>query len=436
MLPVFRYVPNRGIAASKVSQWVSPRRVVRSHQIRYQSTEPSAPKGPRMAHVEGDIAGNPNAVVLSKRIPENFLQDTLKPHLESQILESIHIYNPGELVKIVQAYSKIQDRANNLTKKLVDTVVYRMDNFEPHDLVDIIVPMYRIAPEEDELFQAIGERVEQLLEHFNALNLVAIIRIFNKRKTKNFHLLDKVLPILKKQLTIYDDAELCEMLLSIGTSGDGVKDMDILLVLLPEILTRYDGIPLLEHLNNVYALTKLKVIHTDYMTRVADGLKEPDVGPNLPLKYISRTAWIYRRCNKFELVRDTLLPLISQKKEFFNPGEFARLAQCIPLKDNAAMIEVQQYLRGKIEEMGRQDLIFYLLGNILLETLEEREADGTVLREILKIFREEEDNFKPEEIERITIALRTSPKYKHVLDLLPMSWYEQLKYFLDVNFQE
>jgi len=418
-----RVVESHVLGCSRITTWGS------NGQVRFQTTEAAGEPSAGSAQE----AGPGNAVVMSKRIPDNFIKDTLKPHLEAQILEAIHIYVPGELVKIVQAYVKIQDRAPNLTKKLVDTVVYRMSSFDPIDIIDILIPIYRIAPDEDELYDAMAERIEQVLDDFNALNLVAIIRVYNKRKTKNFKLLDKVLPILKKLLSNYDDAELCEMLLSIGTSGDGVKDMDILIVLLPEILKRYDSIPLIEHLNNVYALTKLKVIHAQYLQRVAKDMADPQVGPDLPTKFICRTVWIYRRCNQFNLVKDTLMPLIRDSKQDFSCADFARLAQAMPSEDNGVLKEVQDSLRQSLQDMGRQELIFFLLGSIHLENLERFEEPGSLLSEIMTVIRDEEDNFRAEEVEHITIALRTSKKYMHLLDILPPSWYENIKYYLKIN---
>eukprot|EP00397_Hematodinium_sp_SG-2012_P027109 GEMP01028463.1.p1 GENE.GEMP01028463.1~~GEMP01028463.1.p1 ORF type:complete len:417 (+),score=40.78 GEMP01028463.1:183-1433(+) len=378
-------------------------------------------------------AQSSNAVVLSKRVPEDFIKDTLKPHLESQILESIHIYVPAELVKISQAYVKIRDRPANLTQKLCDTVKYRMSSFDPIDIIDCLAPLYRINPDDDELYDVMAERIEQLLNEFNALNLVAIIRVYNKRKQKNFKLLHRALPILKNLLAKYDDAELCEMLLSIGASGDGVKDMDIMLVLLPEILKRSESIPLVEHLNNLWALSKLKLLHRPYLERVAKELENPKIGPDLPPKYLCRITWVYRKCGCFDLVSDTLMPLIRDSKNDFSTSEFARLSQAMPPSNNDVLKEVQSTLRMQIPEMGRQELVYLMLGSIHLGNLEVKETEGALLSEIMKVIREEQDNFRPEEVERIAIMLRTSEKYSHLLDSLPTSWYESVRFFLECH---
>ena len=46
------------------------------------------------------------AVVLSQRLPEDFVENTLLPHLESQLLYNVHIYTPAELTQIAKAYCK------------------------------------------------------------------------------------------------------------------------------------------------------------------------------------------------------------------------------------------------------------------------------------------------------------------------------------------
>merc|ERR1719384_960123 len=59
-----------------------------------------------------------NAVVLSKRLPKDFVENTLLPHIESQLLDSIHVYTPAELAQISRAYAKQDVRQRVLCKKL------------------------------------------------------------------------------------------------------------------------------------------------------------------------------------------------------------------------------------------------------------------------------------------------------------------------------
>jgi hypothetical protein len=61
------------------------------------------------------------AVVLSKRLPEDFIENTLMPHLESQMLYNIHVYTPAELTQIARAYSNsAKFRNSKLPKSVVE----------------------------------------------------------------------------------------------------------------------------------------------------------------------------------------------------------------------------------------------------------------------------------------------------------------------------
>ena len=55
---------------------------------------------------EARQADKDRAVVLSQRLPEDFVENTLLPHLESQLLYNVHIYTPAELTQIAKAYCK------------------------------------------------------------------------------------------------------------------------------------------------------------------------------------------------------------------------------------------------------------------------------------------------------------------------------------------
>jgi len=160
----------------------------------------------------------------------------------------------------------------------------------------------------------------------------------------------------------------------------------------------------------------------------------PKIGPDLPPKYLCRITWIYRKCGCFGLVRDFLMPLIRDSRNDFSTSEFARLSQAIPPEEvTPVMAEVQSTLRTQLSEMGRRELLYFMLGSIHLGNLEVEETPGSLLHECMQVVRDEQDNFKPEEVERMTIMLRTSEKYCHLLDLLPQSWYESVKFFLKSN---
>ena len=57
-----------------------------------------------------------------KRLPDDYMQNTLLPHLEHQLLYNIHVYGPGELARIARAYTTIPYKQKSLSKKLSEQV--------------------------------------------------------------------------------------------------------------------------------------------------------------------------------------------------------------------------------------------------------------------------------------------------------------------------
>ena len=56
--------------------------------------------------------------------------------------------------------------------------------------------------------------------------------------------------------------------------------------------------------------------------------------------------------------------------------------------------------------MGRKEAVCLVLESIHLGNLEVEQAEGTLLSEVMKVIRDEQDNFRPEEVERIALVLR------------------------------
>merc|ERR1740117_1232091 len=126
-----------------------------------------------------------------------------------------------------------------------------------------------MAPGDDELFEILEKRIISKLEDFSALNLMGLIRIFNKRASKHHDFLSTVLPRLRKLLEDYEALELSEMLVSMAQSPEAANDMDILMTLVPEIERRYAEVSLVQAINNAWALTQLKVVHPRILDLVA-----------------------------------------------------------------------------------------------------------------------------------------------------------------------
>lgn len=371
------------------------------------------------------MQGGGKGLVLSKRLPEDFVENTLKPHLESQLLSNIHAYTPAELAKIARAYSKQDGIQYALCKKLVDTVKWRIDGFEAVDIIDIMSSMWAMAPGDDELFQVIEQRIIKKLEDFSALNLMGLIRIFNKRASKHHDFLSTVLPRLRKLLEDYEALELSDILVSMAQSPEASADMDILFTLVPEIERRYSEVSLVHSINNIWALTQLKVVHTRLLDQVAADLSNTKKSQDLTPAYMARITWVYRRCNVWDKVSAVILPLLKSAAAEFRCGEFARLAQALP-EEQALLHRIGGVLRQSIDEMGRKDFMFFFLGCVHGEILEPASKDlkdpDALVSQCLNYVFEEQDNFKREEVQRIIFLLQHAKNYSHLLDALPVSW--------------
>jgi len=385
--------------------------------------------GTRCASASAEEAGgeehDPKAVVMVKRLPEDYVENTLRPHLESQLLDNIHVYNPAELAKISRAYAKQEVRQRVLVQKLADTVKDRITAFEAVDIIDILGALWTLIPQDDELFEVLEERILKKIDDFTALNFIGIIRIYNKRASKHHDLLAKVVPRLRELLGNYEAIELSEMLVSMAQSSDAAADMDTLMTLVPEIERRYNEVSMVHCINNIWALTQLKMAHQGLLTRVAEDLKNTTKTKDLTPGYMARIAWVYRRCNAWDMVAESMLPLIRGTAAEFRCGDFARLAQALP-EERAMLQRIADLLRQTLADMGRKEFLLFTVGCVHGELMEdqpaaERERDSLASACIAYI-REDQDNFKRDEVQKIVYMLWYAKRYRHLLDELPASW--------------
>lgn len=362
--------------------------------------------------------------MLSKRLPEDFVEHTLMPHLESQLLDSIQAYTPAELAQIARIYAKQEIRQKVLCQKLSDTVKFRITAFEAVDIVDIMGPLWTMIPYDDELYEMLERRIIEKIDDFTALNFMGIIRVYNKRAEKHHELLSKVLPRIKELLQNYEAVELSEMLMSMALSGDAKADMDILMTLVPEIERRYGEVSLVHAVNNVWALTQLKMRHESLLQRVADDLKNETKTSNLPPGFMARIAWVYRRCNAWDMVKDALLPLIKSTAGQFKCGEFARLAQALP-EERQLLLQIANMLQSSMAEMGRKDFMLFFIGCVhgeLLRVPMPGQERCALTEACMDYAREEQDNFKRDEVQKVVYMLHHAQAYRPLVEQLPASW--------------
>lgn len=278
-----------------------------------------------------------SGVVLSKRVPEEFIQNTLLPHLEERMRMSIHIYTPAQLVQVARSYSKYtmdrDDRgAGPLVDKLTETIKYRMPGFEAIDIIDILPAMLHLCPNDDELFSMLADRMKLKIDDFNALNLVGVVRTYLKRGDVNI-VKEILLPRLIESLKTYDPVEVAEMLVAIGkataTDMSLSGDVHILQCLIPELEPNFAQLPLVVQLNVVWSLAKMNVNHPSFRSSVIDRfLSDEKLLSDMPSKLLAKSCWIFARIGAFKSdpeLLDKILPILSENRALFNGNEFARL---------------------------------------------------------------------------------------------------------------
>jgi len=359
-----------------------------------------------------------SGVVLSKRVPEEFIQNTLLPHLEERMRMSIHIYTPGQLVQVARSYSKYtmdrDDRgAGPLVEKLTETIKYRMPGFEAIDIIDILPAMLQLCPNDDELFSMLADRVKTKIDDFNALNLVGVVRSYLKRGDVRI-VKEILLPRLIESLKTYDPAEVAEMLIAIGrataTDMSLSGDVHMLQCLIPELEPNFPHLPLLVQLNVVWSLAKMNVNHSLFRSVVIDRfISEPKLASDLPTKLLAKSAWIFARIGAFKSdpkLLDIFLPVITNNRALFNGSEFARLVMAFSdvaeiqtdlvamgnrLIESLTCEEEMERETGSSSRKQRQEVMMILSGM-------QRLGHKSNLKPVWDFIQKEESKFEPSEI--------------------------------------
>jgi hypothetical protein len=390
-----------------------------------------------------------SGVVLSKRVPEEFIQNTLLPHLEERMRSSIHVYTPTQLVQVTRSYAKYaadrEDRgAGPLIEKLFETVKYRMPGFEAIDIIDILPSALMLAPEDDELFGMIADRMNEKIDDFNALNLVGGVRVYLKRGDVQI-VKDLLLPRLIESLKSYDSIEIAEMLIAIGqATGTDVSlsgDVHILQCLVPEVEQKFDELPLVVQLNCLWALAKLNVNHKLMRDTVVSRFCDPKLVADLPTKVLSKAIWIFGRIGAWKdssALLETILPVVKTNRSLFNASEFGRivmgLSQIPQARDD--LVAVANRLvesLGSQEEMdrepetstrrSRQEVMMTLSGLERLGMISGPNA--SILKPVEAFLVKEQNKFEPNEIQQLVSLFHRGPN-DAIIDssLFPATWKE------------
>merc|ERR1712224_974902 len=103
----------------------------------------------------------------------------------------------------------------------------------------------------------------------------------------------------------------------------------------------------------------------------------------------------------------------------------SRIAQALP-EQRDLLQRIADLLRLSLEDFGRQDFLFFLLGCVHGELLEtssaEERSPSSLVATCLNYIKDEQDNFKRDEVQKIVYLLWHAKKYSTLVDELPMSW--------------
>jgi hypothetical protein len=390
-----------------------------------------------------------SGVVLSKRVPEEFIQNTLLPHLEERMRVSIHVYTPTQLSQVARSYAKYtmdrEDRgAGPLVEKLSETIKYRMPGFEAVDIIDVLPALLQIRPEDDELFSMIADRIRVKIDDFNALNLVGVVRVYLKRGDVNV-VKDILLPRLMESLKTYDTVEVAEMLTAIGqaTSTDLSLsgDVHILQCLIPELETRFDELPFVIQLNVVWALAKMSVNHALFREALVTRFIEGKASRDLPTKIFAKAVWVMGRIGVLkeqpEIIVSAIVPVVRDSRGLFTAPEFARLVMALAevgelrddliaigtrLTESFTSLEELDREAGSSTRKTRQDVIMLLSGLERLGLV--RSGNDKLTKPLVDFIQKEENKFEPTEVQSIVGIFHGQPHEAAVLDNFPKTWKE------------
>ena len=389
-----------------------------------------------------------SGVVLSKRVPEEFIQNTLLPHLEERMRSSIHVYTPSQLVQVARSYAKYtadrEDRgAGPLIEKLFETVKYRMPGFEAADIIDILPSALALTPDDDELFGMLSDRMREKIDDFNALNLVGVVRVYLKRGDVQL-VKELFLPRLLESLKDYDTIEIAEMLIAIGqATGTDVSlqgDVHVLQCLVPELEQKFDDLPLVVQLNCVWALAKMKVNHKLMRDTVVGRLCDAQLVSDLPTKVLAKAVWIFGRLGAWKenpSLLTAILPVVKQSRSMFNGPEFARLIlglSSVPeaREDLVAMANRLCEALGSEEELerepdtstrkSRQEVMMVLSGFERLGLI--KGPEDPRLAAMKNFIEKEQNKFEPVEIHQLVSLFHRGANDAVIDTMFPATWKE------------
>ena len=391
-------------------------------------------------------------VAVSSRLPEEFIVETLIPHMDRLISRYIVAHTPAMLTQLVTAYATYTDYRKSgqntgpIIERLMDTIKYRMAGYSASDIVSSLPSCLLLAADDTELFEMFADRIQELKSDFSALNLLGIVRVYSKLGKsflKPVH--EWMVPALVEVIQSYDNQELTDIFISLAnassTDASLSGDVHALFALVPEMERRLlRDLPFFMQSDILWAMIKLGVNHSALIESVAVGINKPGVAEDSPLRQIARLYWVFSKAGKLDSVNQVLGKTLQEGRNHLSPADLARVAQALPaeggglpigLLESVAdrlvkelIVEEKNWLtnsgdsKDKFPASMKRDLLFLLTAQSRLKTLQLAPSG-----ELFSLLLRHADSFTDSDIRRITAALLSAPdSYGRLVAALPKDW--------------
>ena len=188
-------------------------------------------------------------VAVSERLPEEFVVNTLLPHMDRLITRFIVAHTPAMLTQLVECYATYThyrtsgQNTGPIIERLMDTIKYRMPGYQSSDIVSSLPACFALAADDEELFSMFMDRIEDLKwTSFTPLQLLGILRIYSKLPhfVKTVH--ESIVPAVVESVKKLDGHELKDVIVALGSAAGSDRslagDVHALMAILPEIEKR------------------------------------------------------------------------------------------------------------------------------------------------------------------------------------------------------
>ena len=371
-------------------------------------------------------------VAVSPRLPEEFVRETLIPHMDRLITRYIVSHTPPMLTSLLRTYAQythMRESGQNtgpIVERLMDTIKYRMAGYQADDIVASLHAAYLLAPDDDELFTMFLDRIKKVENDMSVPGWLAAVRTYSRLPERVHDLHDYLIPKAHELVKQLGDRELVDLVLVCGVSGDTglAADVNAFRVMLPELERRVSELPVPVAIDVFWALAKNAVFFEAAFTRLVADLGKDDVVSDLPGKYLVRSLWAFAKVGKSEhaVVKEHLVPAVVAMKNHLSFGDVARLSQTdivFPqgfLEETSSRLRSEWLLKSNDSAEFKESLFFLLTALTRTSTL-----NGEVWKRILADVFPVMDHG---EIRRLMAILLSAgnPKYGQLLDDLPEEW--------------